>query len=86
MRVHPLGVIIIGLAAGWLAGKLMRGEGYGAIADIVLGLIGAIIGQWVFARLDVPIHGRIGFLVMATVGALIVVGAAHLLRGFSTQA
>jgi uncharacterized membrane protein YeaQ/YmgE (transglycosylase-associated protein family) len=74
-------VIIVGLIAGWLAGKLMRGVGYGILADILLGLIGAVIGQWLFVRLDVPVYGGISFLAMATIGALMVVGAAHLIRG-----
>jgi uncharacterized membrane protein YeaQ/YmgE (transglycosylase-associated protein family) len=77
--VHPLGAIITGLIAGWIAGKLMRGRGYGIIADIVLGLIGAIIGNWIFTRLGIQTTGRLGFLAMATVGAVLLVGAAHLL-------
>ena len=77
--MHPLGAIIIGLIAGWIAGKLMRGRGYGIVADILLGLIGALIGSWVFARLGIQANGRLGFLAMATVGAVILVGAAHLL-------
>jgi uncharacterized membrane protein YeaQ/YmgE (transglycosylase-associated protein family) len=79
--VHPLGAIIIGLIAGWLAGKLMRGQGYGIIADIALGLIGAVLGQWIFIRLGIPVYGGMAFLAMATLGAVILVGAAHLLRG-----
>jgi uncharacterized membrane protein YeaQ/YmgE (transglycosylase-associated protein family) len=77
--VHPLGAIIIGLLAGWIAGKLMRGRGYGIIADIILGLIGAIIGSWLFGQLGIRTSGHLGFLAMATVGAVILVGAAHLL-------
>ena len=69
--MHPLGAIIIGLIAGWIAGKLMRGRGYGIIADIVLGLIGAIIGNWIFTRLGIETSGRLGFLAMATVGAVL---------------
>jgi len=76
-----LGAIIVGLTAGWIAGKLMRGHGYGIIADILLGLIGAVIGQWIFLRLGIPIGGRLGFLAAATVGALILVAAAHLVSG-----
>jgi uncharacterized membrane protein YeaQ/YmgE (transglycosylase-associated protein family) len=76
-------VVLVGLIAGWLAGKLMRGRGYGVIADIVLGLVGAIIGQWVFARLGVPMYGSLSFLAMAVVGAVILVGAAHLIRGLA---
>jgi uncharacterized membrane protein YeaQ/YmgE (transglycosylase-associated protein family) len=77
--LHPFGAIIIGLIAGWIAGKLMRGRGYGIIADIALGLIGAIIGNWIFTRLGIETSGRLGFLAMATVGAVLLVGAAHLL-------
>jgi len=79
--LHIFGVIIVGLIAGWLAGKLMRGRGYGIIADIALGLIGAVLGQWIFMRLGIPIGGGWRFLAMATIGALILVGAAHLVRG-----
>lgn len=79
--MHLFGTIIIGLIAGWLAGKLMRGRGYGIVADIILGLIGAVIGQWIFRRLGIPVHSRLAYLAMATLGAVILVGAAHVLRG-----
>ncbi len=79
--MHPLGAVIIGLIAGWIAGKLMRGRGYGIIADIVLGLIGAVIGDWIFGQLGIRTTGHLGFLAMATVGAVLLVGAAHLLGG-----
>ena len=77
--MHPFAAIIIGLIAGWIAGKLMRGRGYGIVADIVLGLIGAIIGNWMFIRLGIETSGALGFLAMATVGAVVLVGTAHLL-------
>ena len=57
----------------------MRGRGYGILADIVLGLIGAIIGNWLFTRAGIETAGALGFLAMATVGAVLLVGAAHLL-------
>ena len=81
-----LGAIIIGLIAGWLAGKLMRGRGYGIVADTLLGLIGAVIGQWIFARLGIPVYGGISFLAMATIGAVLLVGAAHVLHLASSNA
>ena len=81
-----LGVIIVGLLAGWIAGKLMQGRGFGIIADTALGLVGAVIGQWLFRYLGVPVNGDFGFLAMATVGAVILVGAAHVLGGASSQA
>jgi len=74
-------VLLVGLIAGWLAGKLMHGRGYGLLADIVLGLVGAVIGQWLFGVLGVPVYGGISFLAMATIGAVVLVGAAHLIRG-----
>ena len=76
-----IGVLIIGLIAGWLAGKLMKGSGYGIIADILLGLVGAVIGSWLFGQLGIVATGSVGFLATATVGAMVLVGAVHLLRG-----
>ncbi len=73
-------VLLVGLIAGWLAGKLMQGGGYGILADIVLGLVGAFIGRILFDTLGVPVYGGISFLAMATIGAVILVAAAHLLR------
>lgn len=74
-------VLIIGLIAGWLAGKLVRGAGYGVVVDILLGLIGAVIGSWLFDRLGIVATGSLGFLATATVGAMVLVAAVHLLRG-----
>ena len=50
------GWIIVGLIAGWLAGKISRGRGFGCIADIILGIVGSFIGGWIFMRLE--IYGR----------------------------
>jgi uncharacterized membrane protein YeaQ/YmgE (transglycosylase-associated protein family) len=75
-----IGTIIIGLIAGWLAGQLMRGSGYGMFMDILLGLIGAVVGRWIFGALGIVAFGTIGFLAMATVGAVALVGIAHLMR------
>jgi uncharacterized membrane protein YeaQ/YmgE (transglycosylase-associated protein family) len=75
-----IGTLIIGMVAGWLAGMLMRGSGYGIFIDILLRLIGAVIGRWIFSALGIVALGTIGYLAMATVGALALVGATHLLR------
>jgi uncharacterized membrane protein YeaQ/YmgE (transglycosylase-associated protein family) len=80
---HVIRAILIGLIAGWLTGKLMRGRGYGVLADIVLGLIGAVIGQWIFLQLGIRMRGGLALLAMATVGAVILVGATHLLHDAS---
>jgi uncharacterized membrane protein YeaQ/YmgE (transglycosylase-associated protein family) len=77
--------IIIGLIAGWLTGKLMSGGGYGIFVDILLGLIGAVIGSWIFNSLGIVVNGSIGYLAMATVGAVVLVGIVHLIRSPSSQ-
>ena len=77
--------IVIGLVAGWLTGKLMSGGGYGMFADILLGLVGAVIGSWIFNSLGIVVSGGIGYLAMATVGAIVLVGIVHLIRSPSAQ-
>ena len=77
-----LGWIIIGLIAGWLAGVVGRGRGFGCLADIVLGLIGAVVGGWIFVKLGVRVDGGvIGSLAAAFVGAVVLVAIARLFAG-----
>ncbi len=77
-----LGAIVIGLVAGWLTGKLMRGRGYGVLMDILLGLIGSVIGASIFHA--VGFHGpngAIGAIATATVGAVVLVALTRVVRG-----
>lgn len=73
--------VIIGLVAGWIAGHLTRGRGFGCLVDIILGLIGAVIGGWVFTRLGIVTFGFFGSLAAATVGAILLVAIARLFAG-----
>lgn len=75
------GWILIGLLAGWLAGHLTRGRGFGCLVNVVLGLIGAVIGGWIFTRLGIAAWGFWGSLAAATVGAVILVAIARLFAG-----
>ena len=77
-----LGWLLIGLLAGWLAGKIARGRGFGCIGDIILGLIGSVIGGWIFTKLGI-IHANtfLFSLAAATVGAVVLVSIAHLFFG-----
>ncbi len=77
-----IGWIILGLLAGWLAGKLSRGRGFGCIGDILIGLIGSVVGGWIFAKLGI-VHSNtfLYSLAAATVGAVALVLLAHLLFG-----
>ncbi len=60
--------IVIGLIAGWLAGTVSRGRGFGCIADILLGLVGAILGGWIFTKLGIFGGGLLYSIAAATVG------------------
>jgi uncharacterized membrane protein YeaQ/YmgE (transglycosylase-associated protein family) len=62
--------LIIGILAGWLAGKIMRGGGFGLLGDLVVGVIGAVVGGWIFGLLHIAAWGLIGSLVTALVGAM----------------
>jgi len=73
-----IGWLLIGLIAGWLAGKIARGRGFGCITDIVLGLIGSFLGGWIFIKLGILGGGFLYSLAAATLGAVILVSIAHL--------
>jgi uncharacterized membrane protein YeaQ/YmgE (transglycosylase-associated protein family) len=73
-----VGWLLIGLVAGWLAGKIARGRGFGCITDIILGLIGSYLGGWLFVKLGILGGGFLYSLAAATLGAVILVSIAHL--------
>ena len=76
------GWLLIGLIAGWLAGKIARGQGFGCIGDILLGLIGSVIGGWIFTKLGIVHDNTFLFsLAAATVGAVVLVAIGHLIFG-----
>jgi uncharacterized membrane protein YeaQ/YmgE (transglycosylase-associated protein family) len=83
MDSHSLVVIlIVGLVAGWLAGKIVRGGGFGLIGDLVVGIIGAFIGRWLFTqlRVSIGINFWVDAIITATVGAVILLFALRLIR------
>jgi uncharacterized membrane protein YeaQ/YmgE (transglycosylase-associated protein family) len=65
--------IVVGLIAGWLAGKVMKGGGYGVLVDIILGILGGIVGRWVFGLLGLYPGSLIGSIIVSFVGAVILV-------------
>jgi uncharacterized membrane protein YeaQ/YmgE (transglycosylase-associated protein family) len=83
MSAHSLIVIlIVGLVAGWLAGKLVRGGGFGLIGDIIVGVIGAFIGRWLFGvlKISIGINFWIDAILTATIGAVILLLLLRLVR------
>jgi uncharacterized membrane protein YeaQ/YmgE (transglycosylase-associated protein family) len=72
--------ILIGIAAGWLAGQLMKGGGYGLVGDLILGVIGALLGGWLFGMAGIGPFGLIGQLVVATIGAILLILLLRLIK------
>jgi uncharacterized membrane protein YeaQ/YmgE (transglycosylase-associated protein family) len=73
--------MVVGLIAGWLAGKVMKGGGYGVVMDIVIGIIGAVIGGWVFGLLGgFPFGGMAGTIVVAFAGAVLFLWLVRLIK------
>ena len=76
-----IGWLIMGALAGWLSGELVRGKGFGCLGNVLLGLIGAVVGGWLFEQLHIAAYGFIGGLAAATIGAVLVVSLARALSG-----
>lgn len=72
--------IVVGLIAGWLAGVVMKGGGYGIVADIILGILGAIVGGWIFSALGIGAGGVVGSIVVAFIGAVVLVAITRALK------
>jgi uncharacterized membrane protein YeaQ/YmgE (transglycosylase-associated protein family) len=65
--------ICIGILAGFLAGKIMRGKGYGVLIDLLLGLVGSVLGGVVFGLVGLVAYALVGRLVIATAGAVMLI-------------
>jgi uncharacterized membrane protein YeaQ/YmgE (transglycosylase-associated protein family) len=74
--------ICVGLVAGWATGKILKGSGYGALADIVIGILGALVGGFVMRSLGFAGSGGFLYTVfVAVLGAIILVWLEHLISG-----
>ena len=76
-------IIIVGIVAGWLAGLIVRGGGFGIIGDLAVGIVGAFIGNWLLAQFHVHFAaGLVGLIVNATIGAIVLLLILRVLTGF----
>jgi uncharacterized membrane protein YeaQ/YmgE (transglycosylase-associated protein family) len=76
-----LAALVIGAIAGWLAGLIVRGAGFGLIGNIVIGMIGALVAGWLLPKLGVMLaSGTLGSILDATIGAVIVLVILSLIR------
>ncbi len=73
--------LLIGAAAGWIAGQLMKGGGFGLIVNIILGIIGAFVGGWLLGELGISVgSGLTGSLITSVIGAVVVLFVAGLFK------
>jgi uncharacterized membrane protein YeaQ/YmgE (transglycosylase-associated protein family) len=75
-------ILAVGLIAGWLAGQIVRGTGFGLVGDLLLGIVGAFIGSWLIPQLGIHLGlGIVAAIIDATLGAVILLLIIRLVRG-----
>lgn len=74
-------ILLIGAVAGWLAGQIVQGTGFGLIGDIVIGIVGAFIASWLFPRLGFHLGaGIVAEIISATIGAILLLVVVRLVK------
>jgi uncharacterized membrane protein YeaQ/YmgE (transglycosylase-associated protein family) len=85
MHISDQGILVIllvGLVAGWLAGKIVEGGGFGLIGDIAIGIVGALIGSWLLPRLGIHLAtGILSSIIVATIGAVLLLVIVRFVGG-----
>ncbi|WP_342713569.1 GlsB/YeaQ/YmgE family stress response membrane protein [Bradyrhizobium sp. B124] len=80
-------ILVVGVAAGWLAGQLVRGTGFGLVGDLIVGIAGAFIASWLFPQLGIHFGlGIVSAIMSAAIGAVLLLLIIRLVRGRSRSA
>ncbi|MDI1264562.1 MAG: GlsB/YeaQ/YmgE family stress response membrane protein [bacterium] len=75
-------ILFVGIVAGWLAGKIVRGSGFGLIGDLLVGIVGAFVASWLFPKLGIPLGtGIVSAIIYSALGAIILLLVVRLIRG-----
>jgi uncharacterized membrane protein YeaQ/YmgE (transglycosylase-associated protein family) len=75
-------ILVVGIVAGWLAGKIVRGTGFGLIGDLLVGIAGAFVASWLFPKLGLHLGtGIIEEIIYSALGAIILLLVVRLIRG-----
>src|SRR6266403_3621893 len=75
-------ILVVGVVAGWLAGQIVQGTGFGIVGDLIIGVVGAFIGAWLLPQLGIHLgSGIVAAIIDATIGALILLLIIRLVRG-----
>jgi uncharacterized membrane protein YeaQ/YmgE (transglycosylase-associated protein family) len=79
-------ILLVGVIAGWLAGKIVEGSGFGLIGDMAVGIVGALIGSWLMPRLGIHLaSGMLSAIIVATIGAVLLLVIVRLVTGGSPR-
>jgi uncharacterized membrane protein YeaQ/YmgE (transglycosylase-associated protein family) len=78
--ISLIAFLVVGLIAGWLGGKIMRGGGFGFVGNLVVGVVGAFLGGFLFSTLGITSYGFVGALVTATIGAVVLLFIVGLIK------
>ena len=74
-------ILFVGLVAGWLAGQIVQGTGFGLIGDLLIGIVGAFIGDWLLPQLNIHLGtGIVSLIINATIGAIVLLLVVRLIR------
>lgn len=77
-------ILVVGIAAGWLAGQIVQGTGFGLVGDLVVGVVGAFIASWIFPQLGIHLgSGILSAIIEAAIGAILLLVIIRLVRGRS---
>ena len=79
--------VFVGIVAGWLAGQITKGSGFGLLGDLLLGLVGAVVGGWLYGFVASPAEpsGLVGSIVVATIGAVVLILVVRMVGGRSVR-
>jgi len=81
MTIKPILIyLVVGSVAGWLAGKIIKGDGFGLIGNMFVGVVGALIGGIAFDFLEISAGGMFGFLITAIAGSIILLFFINLIK------
>jgi len=78
--IYLVWVVLIGILAGWIAGKITKGSGFGLLGDLVVGVVGSLLGSLIFGVLGLGAYTLVGRLVVAVVGAVVLLWLIRVIK------
>jgi uncharacterized membrane protein YeaQ/YmgE (transglycosylase-associated protein family) len=78
--LYLIWVVLIGMLAGWLAGKITKGSGFGPLGDLIVGILGSLLGSFLFGLIGIYAYGLIGRLALAVIGAIVLLWLIRLIK------